>query len=263
MANLVRNFIKGRMNKSVDERLVPEGEYIHAQNIRMGSTEESEVGSIENTKGNEQLTTLVYPALPDQPLSGGVCIGSYADGANETIYWFVHYPNYAAAGATGKLDMIVSYNTRTDTLLYHVVSIDDGGGQNTTLNFDERNLITGVDLVEDLLLFTDDLNPPRRINIKKAYPQPTANVDDPLLGDDILVIKAPPVAPPDIYDVEQRDAEQLYGGAAHLLCVSLPIRGERVLCYHSVYRARFRTQGVQLLARVAAQRWHEERHQQL
>jgi len=32
MANLVRNFIKGRMNKSVDERLVPNGEYIDARN---------------------------------------------------------------------------------------------------------------------------------------------------------------------------------------------------------------------------------------
>ena len=49
MANLVRNFIKGRMNKSVDERLVPNGEYIDAQNIRMGSTEDSEIGAVENT----------------------------------------------------------------------------------------------------------------------------------------------------------------------------------------------------------------------
>jgi hypothetical protein len=73
MANLVRNFIKGRMNKSVDERLVPNGEYIDAQNIRMGSTEDSEIGAIENTKGNTQLTTLVYPPLERQRhLLGGV-----------------------------------------------------------------------------------------------------------------------------------------------------------------------------------------------
>ena len=28
MAKIQKNFIKGRMNKSVDERLVPQGEYI-------------------------------------------------------------------------------------------------------------------------------------------------------------------------------------------------------------------------------------------
>ena len=60
MANLSRNFIAGRMNKSVDERLVPNGEYIDALNIRMGSTENSEIGVIENAKGNLPLTTLIY-----------------------------------------------------------------------------------------------------------------------------------------------------------------------------------------------------------
>ena len=41
MANLTRNFVLGKMNKVVDERLVPNGEYIDALNIRMGSTEQS------------------------------------------------------------------------------------------------------------------------------------------------------------------------------------------------------------------------------
>ena len=34
MAKIQKNFIKGRMNKSVDERLVPQGEYIDALNVR-------------------------------------------------------------------------------------------------------------------------------------------------------------------------------------------------------------------------------------
>jgi len=50
MANFTRNFIAGRMNKVVDQRLLPEGEYVDAMNIRMGSTENSEMGVIENTK---------------------------------------------------------------------------------------------------------------------------------------------------------------------------------------------------------------------
>lgn len=189
MANLVRNFIKGRMNKSVDERLVPNGEYIDARNIRMGSTEDSEIGAVENTKGNTRLTTLVYPptgtALSDQ----ATCIGAYADGANETIYWFVHDPAFIDGAYSGVLDLIVSYNMRSDLLTYHVVST-------SVLNFDPQHLVTGVNLVDDLLFFTDDYNPPRRINIGKAYPEPVAFADSGLLEDDILVIKAPPVEAP-------------------------------------------------------------------
>ncbi len=59
MPNLKRNFIKGRMNKAVDERLVRDGEYIDAMNVRLGSTEETEIGSVENSKGN----LLATPAL--------------------------------------------------------------------------------------------------------------------------------------------------------------------------------------------------------
>ena len=56
MANLKRNFTAGKMNKVVDERLIPNGQYIDGLNIRMGSTEAAEIGVIENTKGNNQLT---------------------------------------------------------------------------------------------------------------------------------------------------------------------------------------------------------------
>ena len=37
MAKISTNFIRGRMNKSVDERLVPVGEYVDAVNVRLGS----------------------------------------------------------------------------------------------------------------------------------------------------------------------------------------------------------------------------------
>lgn len=194
MANLVRNFIKGRMNKSVDERLVPNGEYIDAQNIRMGSTEESEIGAVENTRGNEQLTEIAF--IDGTALSAQArCIGAYADSANETIYWFIHDSGFPI-GPTGKLDLIVSFNVNTEVITYHVVSINDNGFD-TTLNFDPAYLITGVSLIDGLLFFTDNVNPPRRINVTENYPNPTQVLgvwtDDPLLGEDILVIKRPPV----------------------------------------------------------------------
>ena len=212
MANITRNFIKGRMNKSVDERLIPDGEYIDAINVRMGSTESSEIGVIENTKGNLGLTELQYN---NEKLSTQAkCIGAYEDGANETIYWFVHDPYFARDGAglptslfpTGKIDLIVSYNATDNIIDYHVISVNDGDDVNTTLNFDSKYLITGVDLVEDLLFFTDNINPPRFINIKSGYDNPVLSAprivdygnNPSLLSERLLVIKRPPLYAPTV-----------------------------------------------------------------
>jgi hypothetical protein len=195
MANITRNFTSGRMNKVIDERLVPNGEYIDAMNIRMGSTEQSEVGVIENTKGNTALTLLCY--TDGTPLSVSArCIGAVADSANELVYWFVHDPDFVAS-PTGKLDMIVSFNVFTNILTYHIISTDNGNGINTTLNFNPKYTITGVNIIEDLLFFTDDYNAPRVINTKKNYSNPVAFIDqfDP---ESILVIKKPPVTSPTI-----------------------------------------------------------------
>ena len=182
MGEAKRNFIKGRMNKTVDERLVPDGEYIDALNIRLGSTEASEVGSVENAKGNTQITTLEYNGSPLSP--NARCIGALDDSANETVYWFVHDP--------ANVDMIVSYNTALDLLKYHVISIQ-------VLNFNPDYLITGVDKIDDLLFFTDNYNPPRKINVNRNYPQPFGGPPpdtDGVTAEALNVIKAPPSAAP-------------------------------------------------------------------
>ena len=195
MANISRNFIAGRMNKVVDQRLLPEGEYIDAMNIRMGSTENSEVGVIENTKGNLPLTSLAY--IDGTPLSASArCIGALQDSATETIFWLVHDPNFSE-GATGKLDLIVSFNVSSNILTYHIVSVDDGGGVNTTLNFNPNYLVTGIDILNDLFFFTDDYNAPRCMNIKRNYPNPIGNVDQ-ITAESLLVIKKPPVESPGV-----------------------------------------------------------------
>jgi hypothetical protein len=186
------------MNKVVDERVLPEGEYIDALNVRMGSTENSEIGVIENTKGNLPLTSLAY--INGTPLSSQArCIGAIQDSATETIYWFVHDPNFSV-GATRKLDLIVSYNVSANVLTYHVVSINDGSNVNTTLNFNPTYLITGVDIIENLLFFTDDYNPPRVININANYPNPVSNIDR-VSAESLLVIKKPPVEAPQVQPI--------------------------------------------------------------
>lgn len=187
MAKEQKSFVKGRMNKSVDERLLPDGEYVDAQNLRLGSTELTEVGSGENTKGNVKLTTLQYKG---DDLSGeAVCIGAFADDARETVYWFVHDPFNDTAG--GVVDMIVSFNTQSQQLTYHVVST-------SVLNFNPTYRVNAVNLIDNLLFFTDDYNQPRKINIKRAYPQPNASHIDLITDLDISVIKPQPVSSPNI-----------------------------------------------------------------
>ena len=176
MAQVKRTFAAGKMNKVVDERLLPAGEYIDAQNLRLGSTEQSEVGSIELTKGNSKITTLQFnnTVLSDSAR----CIGAISDDATETIYWFVHDPAWTGQGVgsplvTTILDLVVSYNANTGQISYHLVSVQEGASGQSTLNFNERYLITGCNLIDDILLWTDNLNPPRAINVTRGYTAPT------------------------------------------------------------------------------------------
>ena len=193
MANLQRNFIRGRMNKSLEQRLLPNGEYTNAVNVRLGSTEQSEIGSVENSKGNTKLTQLAY--INGTLLSDNArCIGAYEDSANETLYWFVHDPTFTL-GATGKLDLIVSFNIQTGGIVYHVISIDNGTNVNTTLNFNPEFLITGINKIDNLLFFTDNTNPPRVINIETNYPNPLNNIDQ-FTARQIQVVKQPPLQAP-------------------------------------------------------------------
>lgn len=175
------NFIAGKMNKSVDERLVPLGEYVDALNVRLGSTEGTEVGAVENSKGNTVLTNLQYQ---NQSLSASArCLGAFEDGIKETIYWFVHDSSNISS-ASGEVSLIVSYNVNVGTLTYHVIS-------ETVLNFNPLYLITGVNKIGDLLFFTDDFNPPRYINVRRNYNNDTT-LTNPLREEDISVIVKPP-----------------------------------------------------------------------
>ncbi len=196
---ITRSFTKGRMNKVFDERLIPNGEYIDAMNVRLGSTEESEMGAIENAKGNEQITELEYEgtALSED----AVCIGSMEDTSFNTIYWCVHDPSWKPIDSveTRILDMIVSYDVVNDVLIYNVTSINDGVGTETVLNFDPLYRVNAMDKVDNLLFINDFKNPPRRFNVLTPYYQPSAL--------DINVIVQPPSASPIVELIKQNGQE--------------------------------------------------------
>jgi hypothetical protein len=96
----------------------------------------------------------------------------------------------------------VSLNVKDDILTYHVVSERDGTTSSTTLNFNPTYLITGIDMVEDQLFFTDDYNAPRVIDITRNYQEPSGGVDQ-FTEEEILVIKKPPITAPTVINTQQ------------------------------------------------------------
>ena len=52
MAEAKNTFLKSKMNKDLDDRILPNGEYRDALNISVGRSEDNDVGSLENILGN-------------------------------------------------------------------------------------------------------------------------------------------------------------------------------------------------------------------
>ena len=200
MANLSRNFTKGVMDKELDERLVSNGVYTDATNVRINSSEGSEGGVVENAKGNELLYSIEFDSHLGITLDNITCIGSYEDGSNNDLYWFVTCEANLPT-TVQRIDFILSHNTKTSITNYHVISTSDPlDASRTSLNFHPRKLITGVNLVDDLLFFTDGHNEPRKINVNRSYPRPLLanSYVDTVSEDEFMVLKKFPNSAPTV-----------------------------------------------------------------
>ena len=56
MAEVKNTFIQSKMNKDLDARLIPPGEYRDAENIAVSKSEGMDVGALENILGNKSIT---------------------------------------------------------------------------------------------------------------------------------------------------------------------------------------------------------------
>ena len=172
-------FSSGKMNKDLDERLVPKGEYRDALNVRVVGSSGSDVGAVENSVSNQALTQLDFGA-------NAVCIGSIADDANKKIYWFVR-------SDTGSF--VSEYDIENDSSTF--ILKDTRSWKTNVLNFYKTNFIEGnilIDIDNDkrFLFFTDGINPPRKIEIESAR-----LIDSNTYTKfDLDVIKQPPLNPP-------------------------------------------------------------------
>jgi len=55
MAKVQNTFLKSKMNKDLDARLLPNGEYRDALNVQVSRSEGAEVGALENVLGNKEI----------------------------------------------------------------------------------------------------------------------------------------------------------------------------------------------------------------
>ena len=154
MPEIKNTFTQGKMNKDLDERLIPKGQYRDALNIEVSTSEGSDVGTVQNILGNVSVGEIV----PE----GFKCIGSIADEKNEKIYWYITSETYGNGGR----DAIVEYDVYTKST--HNVIVDTfKGSSDAVLEFTPKH-ITAINIVDDFLLWTDGNSEPRIINIQRC-----------------------------------------------------------------------------------------------
>jgi len=92
MPEIKHNFTGGKMNKDVDQRLVPKGEYRDAMNIQVSTSEGSDVGTVQNILGNQTGCNDNQYIVNGSPLSitnNSTTVGSVTDEKTDSLYWFV------------------------------------------------------------------------------------------------------------------------------------------------------------------------------
>ena len=200
MPEIKNTFLKSKMNKTLDSRLIPNGEYRDAQNVSISRSEGSDVGALENVLGNTQLTNLkvdiatldrkkvedIYQVTlraGELELPNLEIIGYYTDTTTNKIFLFLtdysdsssnRISNFAPGDLVETISpgqynfvykgagcYIVEYNVLTNEKRVLVAG--------NFLNFSKTHEIINISLLENLLFWTDNRNQPRKINIQRAF----------------------------------------------------------------------------------------------
>ena len=161
MPDLNHRFSSGKMNKDLDERLVPNGEYRDALNIEVATSEGSDLGTVQTLKGNINASLEI---LDPRRIQNFYCVGSIVDEKNDKIYWLI-------SGVSK--DIIAEYDYKTKVTTPVVVDVFTAGTlpgneSGRVLNFDRSLYITGINIIENLLFWTDNYTEPKRIHIERC-----------------------------------------------------------------------------------------------
>ena len=190
MPEIKRLFNASKMNRDLDDKMLKPGEYREALNINVSKSESSDIGAVENILGNELIN--------DTAIANAKVIGEYRNNGNDRIYYFITSNNSYNEINSGS-HQIIEYNQKANKSIILVNS--------DALNFHQDYLITGINLVDELLFFTDDRNPPRKINVETARNNPgrynlATNIDNV-----ISVAKYAPYTAAEIIGVSDSDEQ--------------------------------------------------------
>jgi len=249
MPELKNSFTGGKMDKDLDERIIPSNNYREALNIGVATSEDSDVGAAQNILGNTRVSCAIQ-GPGNKYLEASKHITAVADHQNDKIYRFVHTPDDASGvwmdrivefdvnkplNATceekekavmidiyqvetkidsvqyecpdGPVTISVSGNvfqlrwgmlvvgggltaldgvtvlsvTWTSTSTANLLLSADNNGNNPTvttgnimleadrvLNFDPSRFITGVNILDGMIFWTDNYSEPKKVNIERG-----------------------------------------------------------------------------------------------
>lgn len=163
---MIDKFVPRQLNTDDDQRYLQEGDMIDAINITLAEDGANSRVILKNERG-----TTAYDAannadiIPAYPLT---VIGSVSDSQRRRIYFF------AASNQNGSQYNDFIYMVDMDTEEYSVVYSTP---TNRFLNFNPNSFVKADVLNRDvqrdgglqtILYFTDDINPPRKINVDRA-----------------------------------------------------------------------------------------------
>ncbi len=224
MPEVKNTFLKSKMNKDLDARILPNGEYRDAQNVNVSKSEGEDVGSLENVLSNIQISDiksdivqaeiLNFSGIGTAPTESQIekaldaleIIGRFMDVKNDRMFLmltnyndtspdrisnFAFQDGISFAGNfiyKGACCYICEYNVSTSTNTVLVAG--------NFLNFSKTHKILSINILENLLFWTDDRNQPRKINIQRAINESYSSGDPYYYSEDqISVAKFAPVLP--------------------------------------------------------------------
>jgi len=210
MAEIKNTFTQGKMNKDLDERLLPIGQYRDAMNIQITNSEDSEVGTVQNILGNKRIANKRKFRFFSNLAR---CVGSISDEKNNKLYWIV-----IDLGSS----YILQYDTSSSNVTY--VLVDQFNILFPTKSgYDETFFVTGINIIDGMMFITDGYHEPKKINIQRCIDGTDQSnithtqliVNNQSLGDlkeeHITVIKKAPKYPP-VLEMKDNIREGVIGG---------------------------------------------------
>jgi len=165
------------MNKDLDERILPEGEYRDAYNIQISSSEASDAGTVQNILGNRYVgynsTTKKYVKSLNL---GGSCVAVIENTETEKIYLLIKGTSvdaiveYTLPGIVGEAG-----DNSYDYGRFLPVLIENKSRPIKVLNFDKK--ITGITIIQNFLIFTDGVYEPKIIDISDSSAFKSGSLD--------------------------------------------------------------------------------------